>query len=115
MFRRLTAQFCQPIALSSACAPLFLEKLNYRLLKCRLVRRRAVVAFTPAGASVWNCLEKAGNLLIGDIRFSIEYQNRYVDCMEGFGPLPTFRSALIKTYQAKRSRGFARPLLLLLL
>ena len=44
-----------------------------------------VVAFAFSGSGGWDCLEKPGDLLVGGICLSIEYQDRYVNLLEGFG------------------------------
>jgi len=72
---------CRP---ASAQPPLVLKELDYGLLKCWLVRRGAVVAFTFALARGWDCLEKPGDLQVSNICFPIEYKDWYVDLLEGF-------------------------------
>jgi hypothetical protein len=61
---------------------LLFKILDYRLLKCRLVRCGVVVAFTGRGARSWDYVEKALDLLIGGVGSPIEYQDRYVDFPE---------------------------------
>lgn len=70
---------------ASAQPPLFFKELDYGLLKCRLVRRGVMVAFTFGAACGWDCFEKPGDLLVGGICLPIQNQDRYVDSLESFG------------------------------
>src|SRR5215469_7498007 len=65
-------------------SPLFSEKLNDRNMKCWLVRCRGVVALTLLETCGSDFFQKTGNLLIGGIPFSIEYQHRHIDSVEPF-------------------------------
>jgi hypothetical protein len=69
---------------STAQPPLSFKETDDGLLKCWLARCGVVVSFTFPGARGCDCLEKPGNLLAGSICLSIEYQDRYVDSLEGF-------------------------------
>ena len=59
-----------------------MKKLDYGPVKRRLERRRKMVAFTLGGACGLYFLQKANNLLIGDIGFSVEDQHRHIDFVE---------------------------------
>jgi hypothetical protein len=68
-----------PLLPGAAQPPLFFKKLDYRLLKCRLVRREVVVAFTCGGACGCDYFEKALDFLIGGVGSTVDYQDRYLD------------------------------------